>query len=176
MKEKPIKGDKFWRSAALILLCGLVYFFSYDHGRKETERRVESIRSQASADLELQRQEILRLQNLLKECRGGLAEEAPRAGSMERMTLRVNQSRIVFDGQLVLTLLRVEGAENRAVVQLNFLDEERVTAEEVMAGGAIRFELDGRNWALVLSGLSLSSVTLNLMELNTEPNNGDLNE
>lgn len=170
MQEKPIKGDKFWRTAALVLLCGLVYFFSYDHGRKEAERKVEAVRRQAAADLELQRQEIIRLQNLLKECRND-SEEGPRTGAMERITLRVNQSRIFFEGRLVLTLLKVESAESRALVQLNFIDDERVTAEEIMAGGAIRFELDGRNWALVLSGLSLSSVNLNLMELNAESNN-----
>lgn len=169
MRDKPVKGDKLWRTAALILLCGLVYYFSYDHGRQEMERRMESISRQALEELELQRDEIVRLRKLLSECRdGGSDTPAVPPGSIERFTLRANQSRIVFDGRLVVTLLKVESADNKALVQLNFIDEERLVSEELMAGGAFRFKLEDRAWALVLGGLSMSSVSLNLMEIKNE--------
>lgn len=167
MQKKTVKGERLWRTAALILLCGLVYYFSYDHGRQEVELRLDAVRRQAADDLELQRLEIMRLQKLLRECRGG-PEEGTAPAAIERISLRVNQSRIIFDGRLVLTLLKVESAENKAVVQLNFLEEEKLTAEEIMAGGAMRFDFEGRGWALVLSGLSMSSVNLNLMEMKNE--------
>ena len=168
MKNKPVKGDKLWRTAALILLCGLVYYFSYDHGRQEMAGRLESVRRQANEELENQRREILRLQALADECRNGAGEAAASPGAIERIPLRVNQSRIIFGGRMVVTLLKVESLENKALVQINFMDEEKITAEEIMAGGAFRFTFDGRPWALVLSGLSMSSVSLNLMELKNE--------
>ena len=169
MKDKPVKGEKFWRTGALILLCGLVYYFSYDHGRQEVEARIESVRREAAAEMEIQRQEILRLQKLTAECRNGGGENAAApSGLIERIPLRVNQSRIVFDGRLVITLLKVENIEGKALVQLNNIVEEKISAQEIMAGGAWRFHFDGRPWALVLSGLSMSSVSLNLMELKNE--------
>ena len=87
---------------------------------------------------------------------------------IEGIPLRVNQSRIVFDGRLVITLLKVENIEGKALVQLNNIVEENISSQEIMAGGAWRFDFDGRPWALVLSGLSMSSVSLNLMELKNE--------
>ncbi|MDR1043558.1 MAG: hypothetical protein LBP33_00345 [Candidatus Adiutrix sp.] len=164
LKEKDIKGDKIWRSAALIVLCGLVYFFSYDHGRQSLKpplERLEAYRQEASLELENQRREILRLQAALAEC----DVQNDLAPSLDRIPLKVNQSRILFGGRLVLTLLKVDSAESRAAVQLNFIEEERLVTRELAAGGSLRFALDGRDWAVVISALSLSTANLNLVEL-----------
>ncbi len=162
MAEKDIKGDKLWRSAALVVLCGLVYYFSYDHGRQSVRPQLEALRQEATRDLELQRRELLRLQASLAECHG---RPIDRGGPLDRIPLRINQSRLLFDGRLVLTLVGVDRAESWAAVQLNFLGEERLAMEKLPAGGSLRFALDGRPWAVVVSGLSLSGATLNLVEL-----------
>lgn len=158
--EKQVKGDKFWRGLALILLCGLVYYLSYDNGRKDARAEMESLRRQAVAMAEDQRQEIMRLQGELANC-------GPRgAGDQSlwnRLPLRTGQSRIIFNNRLVLTLLKVENADNRALVQLNFIEEERLATEEMGAGTSLKFSLNGQEWALVLSTLAQSSANFDII-------------
>ncbi len=165
--EKPVRGDKIWRSAALLLLCVLVYHFSYDQGRQSSAIRLEALRREAETEAQVQRREILRLRAALAECdrKKAAPAAAPETPPLDRIPLKTNQSRILFGGRLVITLLAVESADNRASVQLNFIDEERLLAAELAAGGSLKFTLDGRPWAVVVSALGLSTATLNLVEL-----------
>lgn len=160
--DKQVKGDKFWRSAALLFLCALVYYFSYDHGRKSVLPSLEALKTETVQELENQRLEILRLRAALAECDLKTAEQPP---SLDRLPLRVNQSKILFNGRLVVALLKVENTEGTAVVQLNFVEEGRIVVEELATGGSLRFDMDGQNWAIVLSALQISSANLNLVEL-----------
>ena len=157
--EKQIKGDKFWRSLALILLCVLVYYFSYDIGRKNAGAELETLRRQAVALADDQRQEILRLQAELAEC----GKTGTRQPPWDRIPLRTGQSQIIFDNNLVLTLLKVENAENRARVQLNFIGEGRLVTEEMGAGTSLKFTLNGQDWALILSTLAQSSANFDII-------------
>jgi len=146
-----------------VILCALVYLFSYDHGRQSVLPRLEAVEKQAVAELDNQRREIVRLQAALAECgRNVAAGETP---SVDRFPLRVNQSKILFGGRLVVTLLNVDSGENKARVQLNFIEQERLAAEDLMAGGSLRFTMDSQNWAVVVSALSISTANLNLVEL-----------
>ncbi len=167
------KTDKIWRGAALIILCGLVYYFSYDHGREAMRQDYDSLREEAGRELESQKREIMRLAAALAACtREASQASAPPApapaappAQAERLVLRSGQSKIIFDGQLVVTLLQVAGTENRVLLQLNFLEEERLITESLAAGGSLKFTLDNRKWALVPSSMTISSATLNLIEL-----------
>ncbi|UQZ89061.1 hypothetical protein C4J81_07560 [Deltaproteobacteria bacterium Smac51] len=174
---KKDAGDKIWRGTALVILCGLVYYFSYDHGRDAINKDLASLRQEAAQELEVQRREIMRLRSALAECAQekmtASAAAAPVSSPVEttppppveRLVLRSGQSKIIFDGELVVTLLQVAGTENRALIQLNFLEEERLVTENIGSGGSMKFTLDNRNWALVASSMSISSATLNLVEL-----------
>lgn len=169
MSEKAVRGEKFWRTAALIVLCGLVYYVSYDHGRQDTEHQLAQVRREAAENLELQRREILRLEGQLSACLKPGASSAPMA--LDRIPLRINQSRLLFDNRVVLTLLAVDSAENTARVQLNFIEEGRLAAEDLAAGGSLKFSIDGRSLALVVSGLKSFEATLNIVELKEQSNN-----
>lgn len=161
--NKEVRGDKIWRSLAIIVLCLLVYYFSYDQGRQSMVFSQKSFAKQAANELENQSREIMRLQAALSACgRTVPGEETP---SVKRFPLRVNQSKIIFDGRLVVTLLELDHDDNKARIQLNFIEEERLAVENLVAGGSLRFSLDGHNWAVVASALSLSTATLNLVEL-----------
>jgi hypothetical protein len=160
-REKEVKGDKIWRTAALLLLCGLVYFFSYDHGRRSLKLQFDKYKLEAASLLDSQRLEILNLHTALANCRAQVGQQAV---AVENITLKVNQSRLLFDGRLVLTLLRVDSADNKALVQLNFLEEEKLVQEEIPTGGSLRFGLDGGGWTLLLNSLSLSSANFNFLE------------
>lgn len=181
---KRESGDKIWRGIALLVLCGLVYYFSYDQGRDAMRRSYEGLKAESTRELENQSREIMRLRAALTECARektppapALAEPSPAPPAeavppapVERLLLRSGQSKIIFDGQLVLTLLQVAGTENRALVQLNFLEEERLVTEQLATGGSMKFTLNQREWALVASSMSVSSATLNIVELK---NNND---
>lgn len=162
MPEKEVKDDRWWRGAVLIVLCSLVYLLSYDQGRQSIRPSLEEARRVSAQETEARDLEIRRLEVALKECR-----ERPEArdGVPDRISLRVNQSRILFNGRLVISLLEVDRPENLAVLQFNFLKEEKLLLQKLAAGGSFRFSLDDRNWALVASSLSISSANLNLVEL-----------
>lgn len=161
--EEKARAGRRWRGAVLIALCGLVYLLSFDQGRQAERLRLEEALRESAQEMEARDQEILRLKAELAEDRGRPA--AGPDGPLDRVTLRVNQSRLLFNNRLVLTLLKVDSSENRAVVQLNFLKEEVLRAEELVAGGSFRFQFDGRAYALVLGSLSISTANLNLVEL-----------
>lgn len=174
---KRESGDKIWRGIALLILCGLVYYFSYDQGRDAMRGNYEALKAESTRELEAQSREIMRLTAALVGCARETpapaaapppppppAESAPPA-AVERLTLRSGQSKILFDSQLVVTLLQVAGTENRALIQLNFLEEERLFTENLATGGSMKFTLDERSWALVATSMSGSSVVINLVEL-----------
>ncbi len=145
-----------------MLLCGLVYFFSYDHGRRSISPQFENYKIEAAALLNDQRLEILNLHAALAGCQ---AQVTPDSASADRLALRINQSRLLFNGRVVLTLLRVDSADSKALVQLNFIEEGCLVQEELQAGGSLRFTQDGSSWAVVVSSLALSSANFNLVEL-----------
>ncbi len=146
---------------ALIVLCALVYYFSYDNGRQDARAEAERAQRAAVALAEEQKREILRLENALAQC-APLAPGAQAADS--RLPLRVGQSRLVFDNRLVLTLLEVRGTENMAKVQLNFINEEKIQTLNMGSGTSFKFSLGGRDWALLLSTLGQSSANFDIIE------------
>lgn len=146
----------------MVVLCGLVYLLSYNQGRESLRPELENLRRKSALETEASDLEIRRLRAALTEC----GERAPvRDRPLDRIPLRVNQSRILFSGRLVVSLVEVNRPENQAALQLNFIQEERLLVSKLAAGGSFRFTLDDRNWALVLSSLSTSSANLNLVEL-----------
>lgn len=164
--KNNVKGDKFWRSLALICLCALVYYFSYDHGRKDMRREMEKLRQTAISAAEEQRGEILRLSQALEQCGN---RENTTSDDWERFPLKAGQSNIIFGGRLVVTVLKVENVENMASVQLNFIDEGRLETKDMGAGTSFDFTLGGENWTLVLSLMAQSSVNFTLIKKEPEP-------
>lgn len=163
MADKELRNDKIWRSVVLIILSSLIYLLSFYQGRQSLQPQMEDLRRERSLETEASDQEIRRLRAALADC----GERAPvrAAGPLDRIPLRVNQSRILFNGRLVVSLLEVNRPENQAALQINFIQEERLLISKLAAGGSFRFTLDDRNWALVVSSLSTSSANLNLVEL-----------
>ncbi len=155
METKPVKGDKLWRGLALLVLCALVYYFSYDHGRQEVLPRLEAARS----ELRIQQQHILHLRNQLEECQG--LRQLP---TQEAITLKTKQSRFLFGQRLVLTLLDV--TEDGARIQLNFIEAGELLTKTLAAGASFNFRLDQKEWALVAANLTFSTANFNLIMIN----------
>lgn len=162
MSLKEIGNDKLWRGGLLIVLCSLVYLLSYDQGRQSLRPEVEESRRERALETEARDREIRRLRETLAACE---ERTAARDEPLDRLTLRVHQSRLLFNGRLVVTLLEADRPGNLATLQFNFIQEEELLLKKLAAGGSFRFKLDGRNWALVVGTLSTASAGLNLVEL-----------
>ncbi|MGL4208814.1 MAG: hypothetical protein ACRCTY_05450 [Candidatus Adiutrix sp.] len=160
-----VRGDKFWRTGALILLCALVYFFSYDHGRQSVEPKLRKLQREATNELENQKNELLRLREALNGCQLTAIEPQTATEAHERFNLETGHSEIIFDGRLVIALLNVEPYENKATVQLNFIEHGHHVSEVLGAGGSITFQLDEGNWALVLRSIQENSITLSVVQI-----------
>jgi hypothetical protein len=160
------KTGALWRGLALVVLCGLVYYFSYDHGRESMLPKLDALSRQATEELSARRQEIQRLRSLLARCEAG---DGPAAESPGRIPLKVNQSKTLFGGRLVISLLSVESGATAARIQLNFIQEGHLTAQDLAVGASLHFSLGDRDWAVVLGALTLTTASLNLIEIKPEP-------
>lgn len=159
---------RWWRGILLVLLCASVYCVSFDHGR-ESQRGLQRLRlEEQERRFQELAGELLLLKAQLANCQAAPAETGGQAG-LGRIALKANQSRTLFDGRLLLSVTALDSEAGRAQVQLNFVRENRQAGEELAVGGSIAFSLGGRDWAVVLTGLTLTTANLNLMEIKSEP-------
>ena len=154
------------RGVLLVALCSLVYYVSFDHGRasqrprlEEQERRFQELAG-----------ELRLLEARLANCQAQAAPaETAQTSSPDRIALKANQSRLILNDRLVISVLALDSEAGRALVQLNFVREDRQATEELAVGGSIAFSLGGRDWAVVLASLTLTTANLSLMEIKSDP-------
>jgi len=163
--ERPL--SRYGRGILLVALCALVYYVSFDHGR-ESQRRSQrpQVEEQERRFQELAL-ELRLIKAQLDACQAAPTEGGPT--SLGRIALKANQSRTIFDGRLILSLLALDSETSRALLQFNFVREDHQTSEELAVGGSYTFSLGGRSWAVVLSGLTLTTANLTLMEIKSDP-------
>ena len=161
-----MSGSRWWRGVLLAALCALVYYVSYDHGRDSQRPRLEEQERRFLEERNRLWGELVNLEARLARCLAAPDEEEATVG---RLGLRVNQSRTLFDGRLVLSVLALDSEAGRVLVQLNFLREGRQAAEELAVGGSLGFSLGGRDWAVVVDSLTLTTANLKLVEIKNGP-------
>ena len=159
--------SRWWRGVLLALLCALVYYVSFDHGRESQRPRLEGQERRFREERDRLLEEMVRLEARLARCLAVPAEAGQ--ANVGRVALRGNQSRTLFDGRLVLSVLDIDSEAGRVLIQLNFLRENRQTAEELAVGDSLGFNIGGREWAVVVAGLTLTTANLNLMEIKSVP-------
>ena len=159
-------GPQWGRLVLLAALCALVYYISYDHGQASLRPRLEERERQALEERDRLVGEIIRLQAQLSRCLGGPGE--PEQADTARIPLKVNQSKTLFDGRLVLSVPALDSEAGWARVRVNLVNEDILLTEDLAVGGSLRFSLGGRDWAVVAAGLTLTTVNLNLMEIKKE--------
>lgn len=159
-----MRRDNLARIIALVILCGLVYWFSYDQGRSAMKHKVEvleeKIRHQQEI-IEAKSLEVRRLEARLKELAKELpVERAPESESIttiQRITLSPNASRTLFDARLILTCLNVDRDRNRALIQLTLVQEGRIRKVDIGVGGGVRFTVNQKEYTLILDQIQSSS-------------------
>jgi hypothetical protein len=168
MDQAPLNQGRWWRGILLAALCALVYFVSYDHGRQSLRPRLAEQEQLFREERDRLVGEFLRLQGELTNCLAAAPAGAGQTGPI-RIPLKVNQSRTIFDGRLILSVLDIDNEAGRARVQLNFMRENRQVVEDLAVGGSLGFSLGDRDWAVVVAGLTLTTANLNLMEIKSDP-------
>jgi hypothetical protein len=166
MDQARLSRNRRWRGVLLVVLCALVYYLSFDHGRESQRPRMEEQERRFREENSRLMDDFRRLEARLASC---LAPPAEAQTSVGRIALKANQSRTLFEGRLILSVLTIDSEAGRALVQLNFVRENRQQAEELAAGGSLGFSLGGRDWAVVVAGLTLTTANLNLMEIKNSP-------
>jgi len=166
MVHARLSQGRWWRGALLVALCALAYYICFDQGRDSLRPRLADQERRFQEEREQLTLELRRLEAQLARCLSPPAE-TDRTTSL-RIALRVNHSKTLFDG-LVLSVLDLDSEAGRVRVQLNFVRESRQVTEDLAAGGSLGFSLGGRDWALVVAGLTLTTANFNILEIKNAP-------
>jgi len=106
----------------------------------------------------------------LTRLKGQLAASPADPGQPEgHITLRVKQRRTLFNDRLALSVLDIDREADQVLIQLDFVRENHQMSKELTVGDSLGFRLGGRDWAVVLTRLTSSAATLNLMEIKSGP-------
>ena len=169
-----MRRDNIIRIIALILLCALVYYFSFDQGQRAMEIKTAKIEESMAAKDRLIESLALEVRNLKRDLAkaesGSSAGQSDSGGGMEetgadRITVRLHSSRILFDQRLVLACLEIDTAGKKATLQINLIQEDKLLSQEVMLGQGIRFSLQSRPYTMLLDSIHSSFVTVQIIEL-----------
>jgi len=168
MVHARLSQGRWWRGVLLVALCVLAYYLSFDHGRESLRPRLEGQERRFLEERDRLTMEVGRLEAQLARCLAAPAE-TDRAAGLGRIALKVNQSKTLFDGRLILSVLALDSDAGRVMVQLNFVRENRQLTEDLAVGGSLGFSLGGREWAVVAAGLTLTTANLNILEIKNAP-------
>jgi len=166
-----VRKENIVRIAALIGLCALVYYFSFDQGRRSFEPKIKRLETTLEAKEKLNQSlalEIHRLKEELKKAQASSPLAEPEAGrpdekEVDRITVRLHSSRILFEQRLILTCLEIDRTAKQADLQINLIQEEKLIKETVRLGQSLRFTLNAREFVLILDEIHSSFVTTKII-------------
>ncbi|MBW2624269.1 MAG: hypothetical protein JRD68_15280 [Deltaproteobacteria bacterium] len=168
-----MRGDRIFRIIALIFLCALVYYFSYDQGRRAQKPQVERINQNLIAKerlIERLAVEVGRLKEELAACKENTNQTDEIKTGQEsikdaaRVMVRLGSSRILFNQQIVVACLDINRDKKEAALQLNFIQERRILPVLVKVGQSVHFKLGERKYAMILDELRSNNVVLKIIE------------
>ena len=165
-----MRKDLVIRLIAFVVLCGLVYYFSFEQGRSAAGGKVTRLEAALEAKERVIGQlslEINRLRKQLANCPEKDAETIlsnSEPESDQRITIRLGASRIVFNGRLALTCLEIDRNKKTASLRINLVQEDKLIEESVGLGQGIRFSLSGQDYTLILEQLQSSFVSVQIFK------------
>lgn len=166
-------GDRIIRFIAIIGLCTLVYYFSYDQGRRaqrsHTEKAIQNLRAKEKV-IETLAVEVSRLKNkvanLEDQLKSGSSETAPSSETGQvasRILIRLGATRTLLNQQLVVACLNVDRSKKQATLRLNYIHEKKIEQVSPRLGETIEIKLPGKTHILLLDEIRATSVILKLL-------------
>ncbi|MDR2443311.1 MAG: hypothetical protein LBE31_07315 [Deltaproteobacteria bacterium] len=158
--REPSKGSlkKFERPVrlmALMLLCVLVWYFSYDQGRQTSRTRVarmeaENLSLREKVTLLEEEVKILRSQNKADaEKPKDQALQMPES-SASRLTVKLSENKGAFGGLVVVTLVELDSLNQEALVRIHYRDTGRRVAQLMVPGDLMAVDIKGQAHQLYL--------------------------
>lgn len=161
-----MRGERIIRIIALLGLCALVYYFSFDQGQKYEQARNKKLKY----TLEVR-------ENFLEKMSMELGEEKAKVRSLkaklaaqpevetvtedkERVTLRVGTARIILTNKLVVALISMDRTKQSAYLRINFLRDDTDKTVELLLGQSLAIDLDGIKYKIILDQIIANSVSL----------------
>jgi hypothetical protein len=155
--------DRLIRIIALLLLCGLVWYFSYDQGRSTAKKRVYRLEAE---NISL-REQIALLEKDIEILKQGQLPGAPpkpadppasthEPGSSSddqskgRLTVKLSENKTAFGGKVIVSLVELNSIDQEALVRLHFTDSNNRQATIMNPGDIFEFELEGQPHKLYL--------------------------
>lgn len=163
-------ADRLIRFSALIILCALVYYFSYDQGRRAVEPEKQKLEESLTAKervLEALALEVGRLKIKTAALELELSKKNPRPNpekpgpaSAQRVVIRLGTARVMLNQRLVVACLEIDRSAKAALIQLNFIKENKIKKAVVRLGQNLAFELSGKKFMFVLDEIRATSITI----------------
>lgn len=160
-----MRRDKTVRIIALICLCALVYYFSFDQGRIAQGPKMERLEKTIEAKervIESMAAEIKSLKEQLENARTERTDPAKAENGEEslKLTLRLQNSRLLFDERVVLSCLEIDRKNKEAKIQLNLVKEDVLITKTVGLGRSLIFELDKARYSLIVDQIHSSFISV----------------
>lgn len=167
-----IDRDKSLRLAALIVLCALVYYFSFEQGRADQEQNILALEQKLKAKdqaLENIAAELKQVKEKLAKCSSGnvVKTDPPAAASDDsagRIVIRAGASRTLFDGRLIVSCLDINPKDKRAWIKVNLIQEDRMFSEPMGLGQTLKFFMAGQNYHLIMDQIHAGQVAVQIVK------------
>lgn len=164
-----MRRDNLIRLIALIVLSALVYFFSFDQGRDSVQPRIERLQTALRAKERTIEQMAVEIDRLKKELEAAAVDQAADDGPAEpldgkdRVSVRLNASRVLFDGRVVLTCLGIDREGRQARLQVNLVGPDKLVTQTVGLGQTLRLEVGGQELIIILEQIHSTFVSVKLI-------------
>ena len=165
-----MRRDNYIRIAALIALCALVYYFSFDQGREAMKPKLAELEGTVAAKnriIEKMAAEVSYLKEELTKARASSQgpEELPDDGAAARVVLRIGTSRILLEARLVLTCLQVDRDNKTTSLQINLVQDGKMRTETLGLGQNVTISVGGQGYTLILEQIHSSFIVVNLVRV-----------
>ncbi|MDR2460879.1 MAG: hypothetical protein LBE38_08880 [Deltaproteobacteria bacterium] len=183
--------DRIWRLVALFVLCGLVYYFSFDNGRQTSKAQMQRLMADNDSlrtQLELQSKEIDDLRRQRNQFQEELArsesaayeaqeppEASPGASAIDaqstgenaleitRLQLRSDENKLILDSQVLLSLGNIDIADESVLVRIHYLDTDRRETRTMEGGDSFMITRGEASYRLILDKLTGTLATFLLI-------------
>ena len=165
-----MRRDNLIRMLALIALCTLVYYFSFDQGREAMRPKIAELEDTVAAKNRIIEKMALDVNYLKQELTKARAsstspEQLPDDGLTTRVELRIGTSKILFEARLVLTCLQIDHDNKTADLQINLIQDGKILTEHMGLGQNVSINIAGQGYTVILEQIRSTFVVIKLVRM-----------
>jgi hypothetical protein len=167
-----VRGDRIVRIAALIVLCALVYYFSFDQGRRTLQSKIDRLENEKQSkdrlienlamEVRRQKEKTAALEKQLAPDGGRQTRTLGPEKSPARFLIRLGASRMLLEQRLAAALIDIDQATKTASLTLNFLRDGKTRSIKVQLGHSLTLSLDGASFTLLAEEVRPNAVVLRM--------------